>query len=128
MVPRLALCFAVCCGLSVAAEPGPWSRFFDQPAVSAEQGSQHAMSTAVSSAFNPLKLSVDKSEPPFPPLDKHQLSNTKLVEAAEPGACSIPLSEHNPPKDKYFFIRSEKPQSSGKDSRFAIITKAPPCK
>ena len=127
MIPRLTLCVSLCCGLAVASESGPWSRFFDKPAISADQGAQHAMSTAVSSAFNPLRLSVDKSEPPFPPLDK-PLLDTTIARAAQPGLCSVPLTKTEPPKDKYFFMHSVKPRNSNQDAGLTWITKAPPCK
>ena len=94
MLLRLLLSAGLFCGMA-AADEGPWARFFNQPATTVPQGTQQALSTALSSALNPLSLKA----PSYPTLAVPD--NAKISRLA-PLPCSVPLLEYKAPTTKNF--------------------------
>lgn len=124
MLLRLALLFGTLSTLASAAD-GPWARFFNQPAMTTQQGEQHAMAAALSSAFNPLALKAkNTNEPVFPQPSLPIL----LVPQMPPMAfvpCSVPLIPYEPLGN--FFITEIKPGTSAVDPGMLRAVPSVPC-
>jgi hypothetical protein len=114
-------------GLANAAE-SPWSRFFNHPPVSTQQGEQLAMSKALSSVFNPLKLKAkDDNLPVFPQLSESPFP-LLMVQGLPPMAivpCSVPLLEAK--AEGQFFVNSM-PANSALDPEVFRAVPYAPCK
>ncbi len=127
MVLRITVSLALVCGLA-GAEEGPWSRYFNHPAVTAKQGEELAMSKAMASLFNPLKLKdKDANAPVFPQLAESQLP--VLIMGGQPPMvfvpCSVPLMKSR--AEGQFFMKSL-PGSMETDRGMARVVPVAPCK
>jgi hypothetical protein len=127
MLLRIAVSLALVCTFA-SAEEGPWGRFFNHSAVSTRQAEQMAMSKALSSVFNPLKLKDDHDNMPVFP----ELSASHLPILLAPGSpamstqpCSVPLQESK--ATGQFFITSV-PQKSELDPGMLRAAPSAPCK
>lgn len=125
MLLRAGLLFGILCHLAGAAD-GPWARFFNQPAVTTRQGEQQAMSSALSSVFNPLGLKAkNNNEPVFPQLGPPVLLEPKMPPVAFI-PCSVPLVPYEPLGS--FFITEIKPGGTAIDPGMLRAVPSLPCK
>ncbi len=125
MLLRTSLCVLLLCNLAAAAD-GPWARFFNQPAMTAKQGERHALSTAVSSAFNPLNLKTATPKEPLFPQESLPVLLVPQMLAMALIPCSVPLIPYEPLGN--FFITQIKPGTRAIDPGMLRAFPSAPCK
>jgi hypothetical protein len=122
MFLRLFVLLSLVSGLATAQQ-GPWARFFNHHPVGLKQGTNLAMSNALSAALNPL--GVKAKEQPYLPELLVANSNAPTVTLIQ-RSCSIPLAES--PVPKQFFLSRQKSGFSTADPGMIRAVPAPPCK